>query len=863
MSEFMSSVVDSAIEELARLSQAKKYFDDPILWAEEVLGAELYSQQKEMLYSLAANKRTAVKSAHSTGKALRVNTPIPTPTGWSTMGGLRVGDAVFDEVGVPCTVVSKSPVWHTDSFAVRFNDGTEVVTSGEHEWNVSVLENRKRGGCADWSDNWDGTDILTTEQMYAAGVLNAINQTRYRVPTAKALYSPDADLPIDPYVLGVWLGDGTATAPHITINTTTKAGIVTEIERRGYEVRQLSTSTKSDNVAMYFIGGRNEFRAELKNLGVFDNKHIPMAYLRASSAQRLDLLRGIMDADGFGANNSKGASPSVGIDMTNKELSENIRELILTLGWQVAIKEGVAAYTLNGTRHVTGTRYRMNFRPRENPFLVRSDQWADNDHMRSRQTLRSIRSIEKIDSVPTQCIQVDSPRHLYLATESFIPTHNSFTMGVAATWWVSTRGAGSLVVSTAPTYAQINKILWAEIRKHWVRHNLPGTVLQSDEWRVETKNEEGRVVDELVAFGRRPSDENESAFSGLHREKGVLFLIDEAVGCPQMIFTAAEVNTTAENCRILAIANPDNIQTPFGRIFKTEDPTWNRMSISVYDTPAWTGEKVSDKLLSLLPQKVWVDDMAIQWGRTSARFMSKIAAEFPTESDTMFFTQEDIIQGINTEIVDDADIDVVMGVDIARMGDDSSCIYTNRDGFVRLHSVWQKVNLFESASRIHTAAVEMGATQVRIDGTGVGAGVIDILMNHQDFAKHSYIVISMIGSGASPDSLRWYNARAWRHDVLRMAVRANSLDLDAADEKLHSEMMDVQYMFSPKGGIQIESKADMRKRGVKSPDLLDAVTYAVADVSDLLDEGFKPGDKVTAGLEDMLENGDNFLAFGW
>jgi hypothetical protein len=201
------------------------------------------------------------------------------------------------------------------------------------------------------------------------------------------------------------------------------------------------------------------------------------------------------------------------------------------------------------------------------------------------------------------------------AVKSAHSTGKSYTMGIAACWWISTRGPNSLVVSTAPTYNQVHNILWEEIRKHYVENGLPGKITQDDQWKtpVEGIDDKGnkRIIEKQIAFGRRPADMDFSAFQGLHRPDGVMFLIDEAVGCPEMIFTAAEVNTTAENCRILAIANPDDVQTAFGRIFKQNDPTWTKLTISAHDTPNFTGEPVSEKLASLLPQVQWVEDMKI------------------------------------------------------------------------------------------------------------------------------------------------------------------------------------------------------------------------------------------------------------
>jgi hypothetical protein len=305
-----------------------------------------------------------------------------------------------------------------------------------------------------------------------------------------------------------------------------------------------------------------------------------------------------------------------------------------------------------------------------------------------------------------------------------------------------------------------------------------------------------------------------------------------------MIFTAAEVNTTAANCRILAIANPDDYQSAFGKIFKREDSTWNRMTISVHDTPNFTGEPVSEHLGALLPQPQWVEDMKIQWGEESSRFKSKILAEFPEESDSMFFTQTAIDKSVDAEIPEDFEKECVFGVDIARMGEDYNSIYINRGGRLRLHSTWNKVTLTETAGRIHRAALDEMATEIRIDGSGIGAGVIDILMNDDAYDRKPYKVIAMIGSGRSPDTLRWLNARALYYDQMREKMQTSLLDIDPKDEKLLDEMLMIKFKFSPKGGIQIESKDDMRSRGMKSPDNLDAAVYACAEIDALINNPY-------------------------
>jgi hypothetical protein len=112
----------------------------------------------------------------------------------------------------------------------------------------------------------------------------------------------------------------------------------------------------------------------------------------------------------------------------------------------------------------------------------------------------------------------------------------------------------------------------------------------------------------------------------------------------------------------------------------------------------------------------------------------------------------------------------------------------------------------------------------------------------------------MIGSGRSPDTLRWLNARALYFDQLRQQMAEGSLDIDFDDEKLLDEMLMIKYKFSPKGAIQIESKDDMRSRGIKSPDNLDAAVYAAADISNLLaTPGMGIGDMVVLDPWEMLD----------
>jgi hypothetical protein len=430
--------------------------------------------------------------------------------------------------------------------------------------------------------------------------------------------------------------------------------------------------------------------------------------------------------------------------------------------------------------------------------------------------------------------------------------------GMLATWWIATHDPYDVaLICSAPTYVQIARVLFREIQDNFALakkygHALPGYITQGQEWKLD----DGTVI----AFGRRPADKDiVSAFQGIHR-RYVMVILDEAGGIPADLYTATEAVTNTEGARVLAIGNPDSRGTEFHRIFR-EDPTWNKMRISAYDTPNFTDEKheVPPELLPLLIQPAWVEKQKISWGEDSARFRSKVLGEFPDEADNTFFSQSNIDKGIDTEIEDDMTKYAVLGCDVARFGEDDSKVYINRGGRCRLLESWTKATATETASRIHRLAIDHGVSEVRIDGAGLGGPIVDIVAG---LAGSKYVVISMLGSAASPDKTRWLNARAANYDNLKEGLSAGKIDIDPDDKVLLEELLMIQYKFTPKGAIQIESKDDMRSRGVKSPDSLDALVYATADLSNIINSPYgdkKPGDIMQFDTN-LLDSQDPFFS---
>jgi deoxycytidine triphosphate deaminase len=343
------------------------------------------------------------------GKALAIDTRVPTPAGWRTMGDLDVGDEVFGPDGQPIPVVGVSEVMTgRECREVVFSDHTRVIADADHLWEVWSNDDRRHGRVR----------VMRTRDMETD--LRRGNGYRFRIDQTAPVEYAERDLPIDPYVLGVWLGDGTSTA---AIVTSADPPILEELELAGSAVR------KASGPIAYGVGGEGHTRdsatgrysrngslsSRLRNLGLLGNKHIPGMYLRSSVAQRRALLAGLMDTDGYVDTQGR-------CDLTtiNHDLAGQYHELIASLGYRplIATKEAKLYGSFCGWRHeVTFTPHRVVFRL---PRKVARQRLTQRFNFG-----RAIVGIRPTTSVPVRCIEVGSPRGLFLVTDSYIPTHNS------------------------------------------------------------------------------------------------------------------------------------------------------------------------------------------------------------------------------------------------------------------------------------------------------------------------------------------------------------------------------------------------------------------------------------------------------
>lgn len=342
-------------------------------------------------------------------KGLPLDTPILTENGWSTMEQLKVGDKVFDKDGNLCTIQVKSSVHHNPCYKINFDNSESIVADEEHRWLISFKRKPTKKNPSEYK-----SIIMTTIELKE--YLDSIEKRSYlnipKILNAKPLNLDKKNLPIDPYVLGVWLGDGSKSCGIITQQTGSPVWL--ELETRGYTLGpNLNHDPERSNVEMRTVYG---LYPQLKYLNLIDNKHIPEMYQLASYEQRLDLLRGLMDTDG----SFNKIRHRYIMNTSQKWQVEDLNKLLSTLGIKSTIFEVVNK--CNGKQF---PGWNLCFTTSEfNPFLTRNQDIKD-IVKKDNNSFRNIVSVEKVDTVPTQCIAVDSPSHTYLAGHSCIVTHNT------------------------------------------------------------------------------------------------------------------------------------------------------------------------------------------------------------------------------------------------------------------------------------------------------------------------------------------------------------------------------------------------------------------------------------------------------
>lgn len=341
------------------------------------------------------------------GKAIDLDERVPTPSGWCRYGDLSVGDYVFGSDGHPTRIIQVHPLYQGPSYRVKFSDGASVDVSAEHLWAVREFDGHKRV-----------TRVLTTRALRAKGLLfprpSSVSSkcqrdgvARFALPDPGVLDLPTRSLPLDPYVLGVWLGDGEVGSGRISFHPDDEAHLRAAFNRAGFPLG------KSDGQRATAKG----LKAALRALGVLSSKRIPTQYLWAAPNQRRALVAGFLDTDGYVGWNGQAEFCQV-----RPGLAEDMAFLLRSLGVRTSVRESDAK--LYG--RVVSKRYRLVFKPYAHQRLFTLPRKAARVRPMKRAPLsRVITAIESVPPKPMRCITVEAEDGVFLVGERMIPTHNS------------------------------------------------------------------------------------------------------------------------------------------------------------------------------------------------------------------------------------------------------------------------------------------------------------------------------------------------------------------------------------------------------------------------------------------------------
>lgn len=351
-----------------------------------------------------------------TGKALQNGTLVKVPGGWTPIETLTVGDYVTAIDGSPSKVTGVFPQGVKKAYKITFSDGRSLKCCGEHLWEVHTTSN--------WGKNTPR--VIDTLEIYRL-LYECSSYRKYLfIDFPDSEDGPDKDLPIDPYLLGMYLGDGSSTSFHATISKGDSEAIESFAAHLDPEDYLVFSAGVTWRISARTKGKRSSLKSKLLELGLWGKrsweKEIPDIYLNSSHAQRLSLIQGLMDTDG-----TVGRDGVISFTSTSRQLANGLQSLVRSIGGYAKMTSRIANFTYLGEQKAGRVSYTVFIRIK-NPsrlFTLSRKKARVNDENQYSGTLKlRIDSVEEIDEAEMTCISIDHPRKLFVA-EDFIVTHNT------------------------------------------------------------------------------------------------------------------------------------------------------------------------------------------------------------------------------------------------------------------------------------------------------------------------------------------------------------------------------------------------------------------------------------------------------
>ena len=387
-----------------------------------------------------------------------------------------------------------------------------------------------------------------------------------------------------------------------------------------------------------------------------------------------------------------------------------------------------------------------------------------------------------------------------------------FTAAVAVLWYVHAHDP-AIVLSTAPTFRQVRHVLWRQIHRLYRNaSDILGGVMLDTRW---------EVAEDRYAMGLSASDADQ--FQGFHCEN-MFVVVDEAEGVAEPIYEAVEAVMTSAHPTLLLIGNPTTTTGGFHRAFHRERGIYETITMSALESPNVEQGRID---IPGLTTAEWVEERRQMWGEGSEIFRARVMGEFPDRGEDSLIAISDI---------DDATYPlgevpaptggyepVVLGVDVARFGVDRSVIMVRRGDVVADVRVFHGIDTEDLAGRARNAALALNASSVNVDEVGMGAGVVDKL-------RIQGVPVQGVNGSNTPvrEAVVCANLRAEGYWTLARRFREHTIRIPR-DAELIAELASLRYRYNSRGKVLMESKDDMKRRGLPSPDKADALMLAFLD----------------------------------
>jgi len=431
----------------------------------DILGRVPYEHQKEGVKFLLGRKKCILGDDMGLGKGVVINTLAITPTGTKKFGELKVGDRIIGSNGKPCNIIGVYPQGEKDIYKITFNDGYSITTDGSHLWTVSSCNSGENSKNRENRYVTISTEQMLHEDLFLTQKGNGWNEKRpykfktyykknngnakWQIPIVKPIeFEDNGDLPIEPYFLGLALGDG-----HFTKSSLVRFSLHKDDFHEllgNYDIRSIITEGNKTDCSI------NTYSNEIKELGLAntrsDNKFIPEIYKYSTIENRLAILQGLMDTDGHCMKSKKNIFSGTEYCTVSERLADDVAEIVHSLGGIVRKKSKIGKYKkADGTVVECKRAYRLNIKLPEpfNPFRLKrkADAYIT---PKKYKVGRYIKNIEPAGKAETVCIAVDAPDKLYV-TEHAIVTHNTTQAIIAA----MESGAKNILI-VCPSSTKIN-----------------------------------------------------------------------------------------------------------------------------------------------------------------------------------------------------------------------------------------------------------------------------------------------------------------------------------------------------------------------------------------------------------------------